>query len=92
MPVGIIKLTAGFKVGLVDVDEAIISEIYRLFAEYEEIMNELIEYAHLRGSPALESYSMRNIMSYGGNIQHCHHIIFTLRVGMLPAYTGSSQN
>lgn len=27
MPVGVVKLTAGFKVDLVDVDEAIISEI-----------------------------------------------------------------
>jgi putative transposase len=46
MPVEEITLTASFKVDLVDVDEATISEIYRLFAEYQGIVNELIEYAH----------------------------------------------
>ena len=47
MPVEKITLTASFKVDLTDVDEATISEIYRLFDEYREIVNELIEYAHL---------------------------------------------
>jgi putative transposase len=42
-----IKLGAKFKVGLTDVDEATISEIHHLFAEYRRIVNELIEYAHL---------------------------------------------
>jgi putative transposase len=46
MPVEKIKLTARFKVDLADVDEVMISEIYRLFAEYRRIVNELIEYAH----------------------------------------------
>jgi len=46
MPVEKIKLTARFKVDLVDVDEAAISEIHRLFKEYQRIVNELIEYAH----------------------------------------------
>jgi putative transposase len=46
MPVEEITLTARFKVDLTDVDEAAISEIYRLFAEYQGIVNELIEYAH----------------------------------------------
>jgi putative transposase len=47
MPVEEIKLTARFKVDLTDVDEATISEIHRLFKEYQRIVNELIEYAHL---------------------------------------------
>jgi putative transposase len=46
MPVEEIKLTANFKIDLVDVDETTISEIYRLFEEYRRIVNELIEYAH----------------------------------------------
>jgi putative transposase len=46
MPVEKIKLTARFKVNLVDVDKAAISEIHRLFKEYQRIVNELIEYAH----------------------------------------------
>jgi putative transposase len=46
MPVEEVKLTASFKVGLTDVNEATISEIYRLFKEYRRIVNELIEYAH----------------------------------------------
>ena len=41
MPVEEVTLTAKFKVNLADVDEAIISEIYRLFDEYKEIVNEL---------------------------------------------------
>jgi len=49
MPVEEIRLTARFKVDLVDVDEAVISEIYRLFEEYRWIVNELIEYAHSHG-------------------------------------------
>ena len=49
MPVEEITLTAKFKMDLVDVDEAVISEIYRLFEEYREIVNELIEYAHSHG-------------------------------------------
>jgi len=49
MPVEEITLTAKFKVDLVDVDEAMISEIYRLFEEYRWIVNELIEYAHSHG-------------------------------------------
>jgi hypothetical protein len=36
MPVEEIKLTASFKIDLVDVDEAAISEIHRLFKEYQE--------------------------------------------------------
>jgi len=47
MPVEEIRLTAKFRVDFTDVDEAAISEIYRLFAEYQGIVNELIEYAHL---------------------------------------------
>jgi putative transposase len=46
MPVEEIKLTANFRVDLTDVNEATISEIHRLFAEYRKIVNELIEYAH----------------------------------------------
>jgi putative transposase len=46
MPVEEIRLTVKFKVDFTDVDEAAISEIYRLFAEYQGIVNELIEYAH----------------------------------------------
>jgi hypothetical protein len=46
VPVGTVKLTAKFKVNLADVDETMISEIYRLFSEYREIVNSLIEYAH----------------------------------------------
>jgi putative transposase len=49
MPVEEVKLTASFKVDLTDVDEATISEIYRVFKEYERIVNELIEYAHSHG-------------------------------------------
>jgi len=49
MPVEEITLTAKFKIDLVDVDEAAISEIYRLFKEYRGIVNELIEYAHSYG-------------------------------------------
>jgi putative transposase len=41
-----IKLAASFKIDLADVDEATISEIYRLFTEYQGIVNELIEHAH----------------------------------------------
>ena len=46
MPVEEIKLTASFRVDLTDVDEAAISEIRHLFAEYRRIVNELIEHAH----------------------------------------------
>jgi putative transposase len=46
MSVEEIRLTAKFRVDLTDVDEAAISEIHRLFAEYRKIVNELIEYAH----------------------------------------------
>jgi putative transposase len=46
MPVEEISLTASFKIDLTDADEAAISEIHRLFAEYRKIVNELIEYAH----------------------------------------------
>jgi putative transposase len=49
MPVEKIKLTANFRVDLVDVNETAISEIYRLFKEYRKIVNELIEYAHSHG-------------------------------------------
>ena len=49
MPVEKIKLTANFKIDLVDADEATISEIHRLFKEYRKIVNELIEYAHSHG-------------------------------------------
>ena len=45
MPVEEITLTAKFKVDLTDVDEGAISEIYRLFDEYREIVNELIDFA-----------------------------------------------
>jgi len=45
MPVEKITLTAKFKVDLADVDESAISEIYRLFDEYREIVNELIDFA-----------------------------------------------
>ena len=45
MPVEEVRLTARFKVDLADVDEAIISEIYRLFDEYEEIVDELLSLA-----------------------------------------------
>jgi putative transposase len=45
MPVEEVKLAAKFKVDLTDVDEAVISEIYRLFDEYEEIVNGLLEVA-----------------------------------------------
>ena len=40
-----IALTARFKVDLADVEEAVISEIYHLFKEYKEIVNELVEFA-----------------------------------------------
>jgi putative transposase len=46
MPVEEIKLTASFRVDLTDIDEAAISEMHRLFKEYQRIMNELIEHAH----------------------------------------------
>jgi putative transposase len=46
MPMEEIKLAASFKIDLADVDEATISEIYRLFKEYQGIVNELIEHAH----------------------------------------------
>jgi len=46
MPMEEIKLAASFKIDLADVDEATISEIYRLFTEYQGIVNELIEHAH----------------------------------------------
>jgi len=46
MPVEEITLTARFKVDLTDVDEAAISEIRHLFAEYRRIVNELIEHVH----------------------------------------------
>ena len=46
MSVEKIKLGAKFKVDLTDADEATISEIRHLFAEYRRIVNELIEYAH----------------------------------------------
>jgi putative transposase len=49
MPVEEIRLTAKFKVDFTDADEATISEIYRLFKEYQRIVNELIEYAHSHG-------------------------------------------
>jgi putative transposase len=49
MPVEEIKLTANFKIDLADADEAAISEIHHLFAEYRKIVNELIEYAHSHG-------------------------------------------
>jgi putative transposase len=49
MPVEKIKLTANFKIDLADADEAAISEIHRLFKEYQRIVNELIEYAHSHG-------------------------------------------
>jgi len=49
MPVEEIKLTASFKIDLADADEAAISEIRHLFAEYRRIVNELIEYAHSHG-------------------------------------------
>jgi len=45
VPVEEITLTARFKVNLTDVEEAVISEIYRLFEEYKEIVDELIEFA-----------------------------------------------
>jgi len=45
MPVEEVTLTTRFKVDLTDVDEAVISEIQRLFAEYQEIVNELIKFA-----------------------------------------------
>ncbi len=46
MPMEEIKLTASFKIDLTDVDEATISEIHHLFAEYRRIVNEIIEHAH----------------------------------------------
>jgi putative transposase len=49
MPVEEIKLAVNFKIDLVDADEAAISEIHRLFKEYQRIVNELIEYAHSHG-------------------------------------------
>jgi len=45
MPVEEVTLTARFKVDLTDVDESAISEIYRLFEEYKEIVNGLLELA-----------------------------------------------
>jgi len=42
MPVEEVKLAARFKVDLTDVDESAISEIYRLFDEYKEIVDELL--------------------------------------------------
>jgi len=45
MPVEEVTLTAKFKVDLTDVDESAISEIHRLFDEYKEIVNELLELA-----------------------------------------------
>jgi putative transposase len=49
MPLEEIRLTAKFKGGFTDADEATISEIHRLFKEYRKIVNELIEYAHSHG-------------------------------------------
>jgi len=49
MPLEEIRLTAKFKVDFTDADEATISEIHRLFKEYQRIVNELIEYAHSHG-------------------------------------------
>jgi putative transposase len=49
MPVEEIRLTAKFKVDFTDADEATISEIHRLFKEYQRIVNELIECAHSHG-------------------------------------------
>jgi len=42
MPVEEVTLTARFKVDLTDVDESVISGIYRLFEEYKGIVNELL--------------------------------------------------
>ena len=49
MPAEEIPLTASFKVDLADIDEATISGICHVFAEYRRIVNELIEYAHSHG-------------------------------------------
>jgi putative transposase len=49
VPVETVKLTAKFKMDLTDVDEVVISEMYRLFSEYREIVNSLIEYVHSHG-------------------------------------------
>jgi len=43
VPVEEVTLTARFKVDLVDIDVAVISEIHRLLEKYREIVNEFLE-------------------------------------------------
>jgi hypothetical protein len=59
MPVEEILFMVRFKVDLTDVDEVTISRIFRLFTEYQEIVNNLIEYAcsHKITSPRLLWYA-----------------------------------
>ena len=45
MPVEEVRLTARFKVDLTDVDESVVSKIYRLFDGYKGIVDELLELA-----------------------------------------------
>ena len=64
VPVEEITLTARFKVDLADVDESVISEIYRLFDEYRRIVNELIKLAasnHITSSVELYHTKYREL-------------------------------
>jgi putative transposase len=81
MPVEEISLTASFKVDLTDVDEATISEIYRLFAEYQRIVNELIEYAHSHGITSFISlyYAKYRELRQKYSILSSHYIVTACR-------------
>ena len=74
MLVEIVKLTARFKVDLTDVEEAVISEIYRLFKEYRRIVNELIEFA-----------ASKHIMSFV-ELYHAKYRELRQRFPMLPSH------
>jgi len=76
MPVEEIVLTARFKVDLADVDESVISEIHRLFTEYQEIVNNLIEYAcsHRIISPRLLWYAKYHELRQKYSILPSHYI------------------
>jgi len=81
MPVEEVTLTTKFKVDLTDVDESMISEIYRLFEEYREIVNELIEYAHSHGitSPRLLWYAKYRELRRKYSILPSHYIYTACR-------------
>jgi hypothetical protein len=87
MPVEEIRLTAKFRVDFTDVDEAAISEIYRLFAEYQGIVNELIEHAHLHKVTSFISLHHAKYRELRQSIQRCHRIILLLPVDMPAAST-----